>query len=51
MSRNKTEQLNYLIKRRNSGMSDDDYEKELNYLYELGYNNGRNYYIPTMSIR
>ena len=48
MARNKTEQINYLMKRRNSGMSDSDYEKELRKLYELGIYDAQHSYWPTM---
>lgn len=51
MARNKQEQILYMLKRRRGGMSDADYIKELERLYELGFNDGRNYDIPTMSIR
>lgn len=51
MSRNKNEQIAYLLKRRNSGMSQQDFTKELERLYQLGFDEGRDYYIPTMSVR
>lgn len=51
MARNKDEQIQYLTKRRVSGMSDKDFKKELERLYNIGFDDGRNYYIPTMSIR
>ena len=49
MARNKVEQIAFLIRRRNSGMSASDFKKELEYLYETGVYEGRDYYIPTMS--
>lgn len=51
MARNKQEQILYLTKRRVSGMSDRDFIEELEHLYNIGFDNGRNYYIPTMDIR
>lgn len=51
MARNKQEQILYLTKRRVSGMSNLDFIKELEYLYEIGFDEGRNYHIPTMDIR
>lgn len=51
MARNKEEQIAYLIRRRNSGMSASDFKKELEYLYQIGVYDGRDYYIPTMSTR
>ena len=51
MARNKEEQIAYLIRHRNSGMSSSDFKKELEYLYEIGVYEGRDYYIPTMSTR
>lgn len=51
MARNKEEQINYLLKRRHGGMSQQDFKKELEYLYNLGCLDERGYYIPTMSIR
>lgn len=51
MARNKYEQIAYILKRRIGGMSDKDYKKELERLYDLGFEDGRDYYIPTMSIR
>lgn len=51
MARNKQEQILYLTKRRVSGMSDKDFITELERLYEIGFDDGRNYSIPTMSIR
>ena len=50
MSRNHREQINYLMKRRNSGMSDKDYESELKKLYELGQYDGKHEYWPTMEL-
>ena len=41
MARNTEEQIAYLLKRRRGGMSDADYEKQLRYLHELGYDYGR----------
>ena len=41
MARNIEEQITYLLKRRISGMSNEDYEKELRYLYVLGCDYGR----------
>lgn len=51
MARNKKEQILYLTKRRVSGMSDKDFQEELERLYYIGFDDGRNYDIPTMSIR
>jgi len=51
MARNKIEQIAYLQKRRYSGMSVNEYEKELERLYQLGFDEGRDYYTPTLSIR
>lgn len=51
MARNKHEQIQYLMKRRVSGMSDNDFNKELWRLYYLGFDDGRNYYVPTMDVR
>ena len=48
MARNYTEQINYLMKRRNSGMSNSDYETELRKLYELGIYDAQHSYWPTM---
>ena len=47
MARNKSEQIAYLLKRRNSGMSDKDFLKELETLYNIGFDDGRSYYLPT----
>ena len=43
MARNGIEQVNYLIKRRKSGMSNADFKNELFYLYELGLKDGINF--------
>lgn len=51
MARNKQEQIAYLTKRRRGGMSDKDYMSELERLYNLGFEDGRNYDVPTSSIR
>ena len=51
MARHKQEQISYLTKRRRSGMSDADFTKELERLYDIGIEDGRGYDIPTMSIR
>lgn len=51
MARNKNEQIAFLLKRRNSGMSQIDFKKELERLYQLGFDEGRDYYTPTMSVR
>lgn len=40
--RNQSEQIAYLIKHRRDGMSNADFEKELETLFELGYNEGYN---------
>lgn len=41
MTRNVTEQINYLLKRRKSGMSNADFKNELFYLCELGFKEGK----------
>ena len=51
MARNKQEQIAYILKRRNGGMSARDFERELERLCDLGFEDGRDYDIPTMSIR
>ena len=51
MARNKEEQINYLLKRRQSAMSQQDFKIELEYLYDLGFLDGRGYHIPTHNIR
>ena len=51
MARNKDEQIAFLLKRRNSGMSASDYKKELEILHQIGFDEGRDYDIPTMSVR
>lgn len=51
MARNKYEQIDYLMKRRVSGMSSRDFNKELIRLYNIGFNDGRSYYVPTMDVR
>ena len=51
MARNKNEQIAFLLKRRNSGMNQQDFMKELERLYQLGFDEGRDYDIPTMSVR
>lgn len=51
MARNVQEQIAYLMKRRKSGMSNADFQKELERLYNLGFEDGRDYDIPTASIR
>lgn len=51
MARNKNEQIAFLLKRRNSGMSQIDFKKELERLYQLGFDERRDYYTPTMSVR
>lgn len=51
MARNKEEQIAYLLKRRKSAMSQQDFKKELEVLYDLGCLDERGYHIPTMSIR
>ena len=51
MARNKNEQIAYLLKRRHGGMSENDFKKELETLYQIGFEEGRDYDIPTMSVR
>lgn len=51
MARNKYKQIEYLMKRRVSGMSNKDFMEELERLYNIGFDDGRNYDIPTMSVR
>jgi hypothetical protein len=51
MARNVHEQIVYLMKRRKGGMSNADFQKELERLYDLGFEDGRGYDIPTASIR
>ena len=51
MARNVQEQIDYLMKRRKGGMSNADFQKELERLYNLGFEDGRDYDIPTASIR
>lgn len=46
MARNKYEQINYLLKVRrgkHGGMSDVDYRQQLQFLFELGFEEGRTY--------
>ena len=52
--RNKNEQVAYLLKQRNGGMSNADFKAELEKLYQLGYWDGRDEadgYCLTHSIR
>ena len=54
MARNRYEQINYLIKVRrgkHGGMSDRDFRDQLEKLYSLGVEEGRNSDLPTDSIR
>jgi len=54
MARNHVEQINYLLKVRkgkHGGMSDRDYREQLEKLFSLGFEEGRNHNLPTDSIR